>query len=386
MSRRTPRKPSQPKLSEEQCTDLNPPLNADGTWDSTPESQYLGSGSFGAVYGALYNGKQVAIKYVPTELFHSSEIKLLLAAGNDNPFVNTVYDYCESGKHAIIIMEKLFTKPICYELRTGHISGLLLYNKDKSGRSITIPVDKAFRFMAHLLLGLQKMHENNIVHRDIKHDNVLLSTDPTDTSPWFAKYIDFGVACQGGGWLRDRCYRMQGSGTPRNWPLEMLIDDRDLVDEIPPAINPVFWDSADRPRSTLFEKYRIHNTLARGKRQDVWALGVLLLEYFTKLAFRYYNQTGPQPWAKNKYFQITLDQGVEWMVQDPLFLKKNPAVLGRHLVDTPDIFKIDGPIDQVNIIQNVLRGMLDINPSTRLTSTEAVKLLDELMKANAVTY
>lgn len=46
--------------------------------------------------------------------------------------------------------------------------------------------------MAQLLLGLDFMHSMNIVHRDIKPDNILMASK--DESNFEIKLADFGLA------------------------------------------------------------------------------------------------------------------------------------------------------------------------------------------------
>jgi serine/threonine protein kinase len=45
-----------------------------------------------------------------------------------------------------------------------------------------------------LLQALQHLHDRHIVHRDVKAENVMLSTKPSITGKWHVKLIDFGLA------------------------------------------------------------------------------------------------------------------------------------------------------------------------------------------------
>ena len=56
-------------------------------------------------------------------------------------------------------------------------------------------------------LGLKKMHENNVLHRDIKSDNILFSSEGE------IKITDLGFACS---LTEQKKYRQTRAGTP-NW-------------------------------------------------------------------------------------------------------------------------------------------------------------------------
>ncbi len=51
-----------------------------------------------------------------------------------------------------------------------------------------IPEKLALRLMAQILVALRHVHEKNVIHRDIKPDNIMLDKDQN------AILIDFGLA------------------------------------------------------------------------------------------------------------------------------------------------------------------------------------------------
>jgi serine/threonine-protein kinase len=92
-----------------------------------------------------------------------------------------VVEVLDSGQHdgqPFIVMEYC-----CHNL------GLLIgetYRLERPARALR--VDKAIRFAQQILLGLSHLHENGIVHRDIKPFNVLLTDDET------VRLTDFGLS------------------------------------------------------------------------------------------------------------------------------------------------------------------------------------------------
>jgi serine/threonine protein kinase len=48
--------------------------------------------------------------------------------------------------------------------------------------------------MTDVLEGLKHLHHNNIIHRDLKLENVLLMRDPKNNQEIRAKICDFGFA------------------------------------------------------------------------------------------------------------------------------------------------------------------------------------------------
>ena len=141
----------------------------------------LGKGAFGKVNLSLHTltGRLVAIKSINKSKLISERQKqkikietgIMKSLSNSNNVVKFFETY-ETKKHICIVMEY-----IC-------AGDLLSYIKKRS--KLTEPVSK-FIFK-QIILALQYIHSHNIVHRDIKLDNILIDLDNN------IKICDFGVS------------------------------------------------------------------------------------------------------------------------------------------------------------------------------------------------
>ena len=155
----------------------------------------IGHGAFGKVNIALHvlSGHIVAIKsfnkikksFPINRIYY--EIKLLKKLRNHKNIIK-YFEHFETDKYFCIVME--------------NISGGNLLNAINKMSKFTEPMAK--NIFKQLILTLKYLHNMNIVHRDIKPDNILLELDNT------IKLCDFGVSKQikKGQFLTDSC------GTP----------------------------------------------------------------------------------------------------------------------------------------------------------------------------
>lgn len=138
-------------------------------------NKLIGQGSYGKVYSGVWNGKDVAIKQIPLQKAHYSSNwvndmldreysnwKLL----SDYPHISKLYDFKKDGSHAYFISE----------LCSHDIRSVFKELNYESRREI----------IRQCVQGVYWCHHHNIVHSDIKMENVMKSYD----DDW--KLIDFG--------------------------------------------------------------------------------------------------------------------------------------------------------------------------------------------------
>ncbi|KAI9316284.1 hypothetical protein BX666DRAFT_1949117 [Dichotomocladium elegans] len=151
--------------------------------------ELIGRGSFGRVYHALNTaaGEWIAVKEVDapktkSDMLNSKmkdavdslyrEISLLKNLEHDNIVQYLGYDYDEDEGHINIFLEYI-------------PGGSILSALNKGGKFEEVMVRF---FTRQILLGLEYLHDRNIMHRDIKASNILVDNDGV------CKITDFGLS------------------------------------------------------------------------------------------------------------------------------------------------------------------------------------------------
>lgn len=115
-------------------------------------------------------GKEEARRYFVTEA--------VTMAGLRHPNIIAIWDFHDSGDLTFFVMEYL-----CNNL--GLIIGET-YRVEKPSRIMS--VDKAIDYTRQILVGLSRLHQTEIVHRDIKPYNIMITDQDT------VKIADFGLS------------------------------------------------------------------------------------------------------------------------------------------------------------------------------------------------
>lgn len=139
----------------------------------------LGEGGMGVVYKAEDTKlkRQVALKFLPMTAAKDSVEKSRFmreaqaAAALDHPNIATVYEINESEEKPFIVM--------------SFVEGITLKEKTGSGKQ---PVNEAIEIAIQIAKGLKAAHDRDIIHRDIKSSNIMITPNGQ------VKITDFGLA------------------------------------------------------------------------------------------------------------------------------------------------------------------------------------------------
>ena len=138
--------------------------------------ELLGKGGFGAVYEAKWKKKTVAVKVCPGNLVEnlSREIEILSSLP-PHPNVITFFGVALSS-------DAISTCIITELAPNGSLYDYLHVKKEEPS------LDQSLAWVQQVASGMQHLHSNNVVHRDLKSGNILLCLG------FLAKVCDFGTA------------------------------------------------------------------------------------------------------------------------------------------------------------------------------------------------
>jgi tRNA A-37 threonylcarbamoyl transferase component Bud32 len=161
----------------------------------------IASGGMGAVYRArAHDGRAVAIKQL-TDPRQSTrfEIEARLLARLEHPRVARVIDHFEADRGMYLVME----------LVEGTDLGQL--RQEEGGR---LPVGEALEYGLQACEALQYVHEQQIVHRDVKPQNLIVG-------PQGVVLVDFGIARE----VDEEDPGTRAVGTPQYMAPEVIVGE-----------------------------------------------------------------------------------------------------------------------------------------------------------------
>jgi len=165
----------------------------------------IAAGGQGTVYRArdIVLDRVVAVKVINQPVtddpayLEALQSEARLAAGLDHPNITTVYDFQVEGDTAYIVMEYV------PDALDRHLQG-----------GSPLPWQRATEIAAQVARALQHAHDNGVIHRDIKPQNILLTEDGT------VKVSDFGIARARASSTRSRTSSVMGTPqymAPEQW-------------------------------------------------------------------------------------------------------------------------------------------------------------------------
>jgi serine/threonine protein kinase len=148
-------------------------------------SRRLGGGSYGVVFSGTFEGKEVAVKFIPTNKIQPLEEEISLEAKHSNVIAaNTIVKKREGS---YIIMEKAIASLENFKIESeSDLTDMLL----------------------DIVCGMEYLHKKTIIHADLKPGNVVVF--PKDDSIGYrCKIVDFGLCIKS----RKKCYLEYSIGT-----------------------------------------------------------------------------------------------------------------------------------------------------------------------------
>lgn len=199
----------QDKKVDEKKPEAKPKPDLSQIYQVFPD-EILGSGQFGIVYGGVHRetGKEVAVKIVdklrfPTKQATQLKNEVSILQDLHHKGVVNLFHFFETTEKIFVVMEKL--KGDMLELILSSTKGRL--------------TERCTKFLIfQILIALKHLHSKNIVHCDLKPENVLLSSNCSDCGFPQIKLCDFGFARI----IGEKSFRRSVVGTPAYLAPEVL--------------------------------------------------------------------------------------------------------------------------------------------------------------------
>lgn len=174
--------------------------------------EILGSGQFGIVYGGVHreSGRDVAIKVIdklrfPTKQEAQLKNEVAILQHVNHPGVVNLEQMFETPERVFVVMEKM----------KGDMLELILSSAQSR-------LDERYTkfLITQILVALKDLHSRNIVHCDLKPENVLLSSVTNECGYPQIKLCDFGFARI----IEEKSFRRSVVGTPAYLAPEVLLN------------------------------------------------------------------------------------------------------------------------------------------------------------------
>lgn len=167
-----------------------------GNGYSLDEKDILGSGAYGSVYKCKdQGGKSMAVKVIPMWRMQLDKMREVSRAKLESEI--EVHKHIGAHGNVVQLVDAIDIegdvagwprwKMIVMELAEGGELSKLIEKKGK------IPEDTAKHIYQQIVAAVQHLHGKNVIHRDLKADNILLCRGGSEEKP-VVKLIDFGAS------------------------------------------------------------------------------------------------------------------------------------------------------------------------------------------------
>ncbi len=246
----------------------------------------LGEGGMGVVYKAQDTrlDRVVAVKFISSHLSAHEENKARFTqeakstAALNHPNILSIYDFGELDGKMFFVMEFVEGKTL-----KSHLAHL-------KGQGIAAP--QAIEWITQVAQGLRAAHEKQIVHRDMKSENIMVGSNGQ------LKIMDFGIA------------KLKGSGS---------------LTKTGHSVGTLSYTSPEQMQG-----------IPADERSDIWSLGVVFYEMLTgevpfraeheaALSYLILNQQPPAPSMMDRRIPQAVDSVVAKMLEKDRSLRYQSA-------------------------------------------------------------
>jgi hypothetical protein len=137
----------------------------------------IGTGAYGQVFEGLYQNTKVAIKKLKVTDSKLFEKEVGVLSSLRHPNVVLFLGVCKSGPYELIVTEFL---------ELGSLDTFLREKRHNNERHVAFTFNKKIDILLDVARGMQYIHSQGLIHRDIKTSNILLDKHYT------AKICDLG--------------------------------------------------------------------------------------------------------------------------------------------------------------------------------------------------
>ncbi|KAL9375319.1 hypothetical protein Peur_032198 [Populus x canadensis] len=183
----------------------------EGEWGADMSQLFIGnkfaSGRHSRIYRGIYKQRDVAVKLVSQPEEDES-----MAAMLENHFISEVALLFRLRHPNIITFVAACKKPPVFCIITEYLAGGSLRKFLHQQEPHSVPLNLVLKLALDIAHGMQYLHSQGILHRDLKSENLLLGEDMS------VKVADFGISC-----LESQCGSSKGfTGTYRWMAPEMI--------------------------------------------------------------------------------------------------------------------------------------------------------------------